>query len=301
MQFKDLLNSSQAGKVALIISRLLPPFAGYRLADAIAERLYKDPNLPMVRAIRLNQWVANGESLSANELDEVVLDVLRNITHNFYVLFHYHNRPKTMQCLMCFPPIVEELIQRSREEKIGAVVAGVHMSNFDLMMQATVLHGLSAMALSLPDGKEAVAWQHQLRRKNGVEVFPASFSSMRQSIHRLKSGKTVITGMDYPVHGVTDCPRFFGRKASLPVHYVQLALAAKVPLLVVGAIQKPEGRYQIITSEWLHLKPYSDHRSEILFNAEMALEVAADLIHQAPRQWLVLQPVWPNLNSSEVQ
>jgi len=294
MSLQDVLNSRQAGELGLSLSRILPKRLGYKLACLLADRIASNHRLPMVAAIRANQWVVRGEQANANQLDQYGRDTLRHIAHSFFTLFRNMNDPDALQELVVFNSKAEEMINRSQERKHGFVVAGVHMGNFDLVFQAAAMRGLRALALSLPQPNEAVEWQHKYRQHVGIEILPASLGNLRYAISRLKSGETVVTGIDRPVSGLRHNPTFFSHPASVPVHYITLALRAKVPLAVFTSYFK-DGVYHILSSETLELKSYSDRNKDIMINAERVLEIAAEFIRHGPHQWTIFQPVWPDL------
>jgi KDO2-lipid IV(A) lauroyltransferase len=173
------------------------------------------------------------------------------------------------------------------------IIVSVHHSSFDLMMQTAALLGFKAQALSLPNPRGGYEIQNDMRRQVGLEITPASKSSIRQAIERLKGRGTVITGIDRPIPGTNYCPLFFGRPARVPVHHVQLALQANVPVYVVGSHLQADGTYEAESSDPIYMQPYSDRRTEILKNAESVLKVAADFIRRAPTQWSMYFPVWP--------
>ncbi len=298
MNLQRILNSRGAGIWALRISKFLSPTAGLSFSRLVAAAIASQPQLPLVRAIRLNHWVVSGGALSASELDAAARLTLGNIARSFYTLFHYIDDPVGMQRQVAFNPWLEALIARSQEKKHGLVVAGVHMSNFDLVLQAAGYHGLHGLALTLPDrseNSEAVEWQHAFRRQSGIELLPASLPNFRQAIRRLKAGECVLTGVDRPLSVAKYRPHFFGKPAHVPVHYVQLALAARVPVIVFAAMQDAQGIYQIFGTDEITLQPNSDHQSELLCNAERVLDVAASYIRQAPEQWSITLPAWPDL------
>jgi lauroyl/myristoyl acyltransferase len=113
------------------------------------------------------------------------------------------------------------------------------------------------------------------------------------AIRRLKGGEVVLTGLDRPIPSPKHRPCFFGRPSSLPIHHIHLALAAGVPMVVMGALQQPDRRYKILFSEEISMQPHPNRDAELMMNAERILEVAAGYIRQAPDQWCVLQPAWP--------
>ena len=295
MNLQSLLNSRRAGKIALYTSRLLPPDLGQRFAFSLADRIASRNHLPLMVALRANRWIISDGKLSGRSLDEAARQNLRHVAHSFYTLFHNMNDPEALQRLVSFPPKVEELISRSQERKEGLIITGVHLSNFDLVFQAAAQRGLHAVGLSIPEASEAIEWQHSYRRMAGLEILPASVKNFRQVITRLKAGQVVVTGIDRPVDGVKSHPRFFGHPACVPVHHIHLALKAEAPIIIIGAILGSDGIYHVQSSDYLNMRRFPDHQTEIVWNAERVLEIAEDIIRQAPDQWAVMQPVWPDL------
>jgi KDO2-lipid IV(A) lauroyltransferase len=301
MNLQRILNSKKAGIWALRISRILPPSSGLRLASFAADQIAKNHNLPLVKALRLNRWVVSGCSLSGPALDEAVRRNLSHIAGSYYILFHYLNHPEELQGQVEFTPEAEDLIASSPAKKRGIVVAGLHMSNFDLVMQAAAWRGLKAIAISLPDENEnqqAVEWQHKFRRQSGLEILPASISVFRQAIRRLRDGEIVMTGVDRPIPNPKVHPYFFDKPASLPIHYAYLAQEANVPLVLICANRRPDGIYHIKTSAEIRMRPYPDRQEKTLANAERVLEAAEEFICQAPEQWCIYQPIWPELQET---
>ncbi len=297
MNLQQLLNSRRAGMLAQGLSRSLPPGLGYWLADLIADRIASRRHLPMVQSVRANQWVVHQGELSTEQLDGITREVIRQVARSFYLFFHYSGDERALDEFIAISPTIEDLIARSISRSQGALVCGLHMSNFDLAYQAIANKGLHAIGLTMPQATEAIEWQHQLRRRVGLEILPATLSNLRQVIHRLEAGEIAVTGVDRPVDDTKCRPRFFGRPAQVPVHYVQLALRAKVPLIIMAAIMRDDGCCHILSSDYIELQSYPDRETELIANAERVLDIAASFIRQAPNQWSIFQPVWPEVLS----
>jgi phosphatidylinositol dimannoside acyltransferase len=295
MDMQGLLNSRRAGAGALWLCQHIPPGFGYRLSRLIATRIAANQETQAVRAVRQNQWVVHGEKPSLSELDQNVLECWQAITRSFFDLFHNLNRPSRLQSLVAYTPEVEALVARTREARHGVVIAGVHLAGFDIVAQAAALQGLRATVLSLPETTDAVDWQHEFRRKAGMEILPANLANLRYSLNQLAAGRSLLTGIDRPMPELKHQPCFFGRPARLPTHHITLALKAKVPVVVLAAVWEPEGRYRVYSSGELELISYSDRNREILCNAERVLEAASELIRKAPNQWAITHPVWPQV------
>lgn len=279
----------------LWLGRKIPPSVGYRLADFVASRVAAQKDSPTTRAIRANQWVVNGENLSTEELNQVVLETLRHTARCTFDLFHTINDPKATNEHIVYGPYAENLLQMNMQGKLSVVGLGVHMSNFDMVAQAAYMRGLRALAISLPETSGAVDRQHAMREKAGFEILPASKAALREAIRRLQDGECVLSAIDRPIPDTKYLPKFFGRPAPLPILSIYLALKANVPIVILANIKQSDGKYHLLASDFLEMRPHPDRTTEILQNAEYILEIAADFIRQAPYQWGMPIPVWPSV------
>jgi KDO2-lipid IV(A) lauroyltransferase len=173
------------------------------------------------------------------------------------------------------------------------VATGLHMSNFDLIMLSAARRGGRFLGLSVPEPKGGYTWQNELRRRSGMELAPASVSSLRLALARLAEGGLVVTGIDRPDPGSKHRVNFFGRPAALPVLHVYLALKAGVPVILLSSVLNPDGIYRVMVSDPIPMQPHPDRGMEIVRNAERVLKVAEEMICTAPHTWAMFYPVWP--------
>jgi phosphatidylinositol dimannoside acyltransferase len=243
--------------------------------------------------VRVNQWVAGGCRQSGRELDDIVRAVLSNHACFLYDFFHNLNDPAAAKRLVTFDQAAQDMLDRMQEAKEGTIVVSPHLGNFDLSTQAAVGTRIRAQIITLNHTSGAYRVQDALRRRPNIEVTPASPGALRQALQRLGTGGTVITGVERPLPGSRYNPAFFGRPAPLPVHHVYLALKANVPIWVISARRLKNGTYTVKSSGPIRMKRYPDRQTDILRNAERILDVAADYIREAPDQWSMFYPVWP--------
>lgn len=295
MKVQSALNSRRVGEYGLRLCRALPPKAGYALADFIAARMAERRNSALVRAIRVNQWVAQGKKLSAEELDQAVHEVLRHTTRAYYLFFHYLEDASWLRDFVILDADLAKLNTASQGGERGQIILGVHMCYFDIAMIGLVNHGLRAIALSLPQATPMIEWQHELRRRSGLEIVPASMHNLRLVIHRLQAGGTVATGVDRPMGEVKCEPEFFGQPSHAPVHYIQLALKAQVPVRLLVPVLEQDGRIHFLMSDEIEMQHFPDRQEELLCNAQLVLKVAAEFISRYPQQWGMTWPVWPGI------
>ena len=247
----------------------------------------------MVQAMRANQWVAHHKNIAPEQLDSLVQEAFRKTGRGIYNYYHFFDKPEVLQRSVHYSDRVEEYIRNSQEGNTGLLIVSVHTACFDIVLNAGVRRGFNAVMLGLPSYEGGFKWQNAIRQETGVNTLTASKSNFRVAIEHLKSGGTVVTGIDRPVPGLRYQPCFFGELAALPVFHVQLALKAQVPVAVLAALEKDDGEYHVLGTEPIPLQTYEDRRTEILANANEILRYAERYIEIDPTQWAIYYPVWP--------
>ncbi len=280
---------------ALGIGRFVPPRIGYRVTELIARWLSSRKNSPMTNAVRANQWVVANEELNSQQLNERVHDTFQHHTKCLYMYYRHLFDPTTTEGLFEITPPLFEVIKKSRDSRYPTVIVGIHMSNFDLVAYVAAQHGLKALGLALDNPKSGHQKQYKIRQRYGFDVVPASVSTIRQAEKRLLEGGTVLTGIDRPLSQTKYFPRFFGRPAALPVIHIHLALRTNAPVVVAAPIMGTDGIFRVLASDPIEMDHYDDKHTAITKNAEKVLQVAEGFIRQAPYQWVMFYPVWPDV------
>jgi phosphatidylinositol dimannoside acyltransferase len=301
IDIQQIINSSFGVNILSTVAGWIPIRLGYRLADFVAELIVAHPGSRMVRAVRANQWVISGERLDKEALDRAVHETYRNSARSIFDLYHYIRNPGTLEQRVVLSATVQQLIQRPEFEQRGVIVAGLHISNFDLFLRALTLRGLRAMVLTIPDPQGSQRVEYEMRKKTGMNLIPTTFSSLRRAIGYLQQGGMVMTGIDRPIPRPKHRPLFFGRPADLPMHHVYLATKAHVPVMVMATIRQPDGKNHFFTSEPIEMESCPDTDMEMLRNAEKVLSIGEDFIRRAPSQWSISLPIWPEaLNQTPI-
>jgi lauroyl/myristoyl acyltransferase len=239
--------------------------------------------------------MVHGANLEKEALDRVVSETFRNNARNLYDLYHYIDNPEATQGIISLNPAARGLVGRPEFGERGVVIVGLHLSNFDLVLQSVCRRGFKIMVLTIPDPQGGRRVEYEIRRRTGMNLVPASLSALRQAVRHLERGGMVLTGMDRPVPNPKYCPRFFGHAAPLPIDPVYLASKARVPVVVMAAIQRADGMYHVLASEPIETEYYLEDGVEILQNAEKVIKQMEDFIRLAPQQWNMFLPVWPDM------
>jgi KDO2-lipid IV(A) lauroyltransferase len=296
ISFQRFINSRFGVGFTLAFARILPPAVGYPFARILADQISSRSDLKMVQAARINQFVAHGERMSAEELETAVTNTLRHTAHCLYDTYHYFQNEEAIQRLVIIGSEARKKLEQIINQSEGIILVGPHLSNFDFVGQATSGSELDALALALPQPGGGYKWQNQIRRDSGMEIVPTSLETMRRAKRLLNEGGIVLTAIDRPIEGSKHLVKFFGRPASLPLHHILLALKTDVPIIVVAVIMKPDGRYEVVHSEPVIMERVEDRDTELVLNAERVLRIAEEFIRLAPSQWSMYYPVWPEVH-----
>lgn len=293
MDFQNFSNSRMGAYVAMLIGRTLPPHLGFAFAERVADRLAPQKDSPLVKAIRLNQWVVSGKRATPEQLDHAVHQVLRHAAHCMFDLNHSLHQLEKIKEKVLLTPNTEELLFGKRPNGQGTLIVGTHLSNFDLGMMAMGLHGLDIQVLSYAQPPGGYKLQNRFRRKTGLDVTPIAISSLKTASQRLKEGGVVGTGVDRPVPDAKRQANFFGFPAGMPAGHIRLALETNASIRVFACHMLPDKRYVLDISDPVPMQPHADRYTAIRQNVEAVLGVIAAYIRQHPHQWLMYFPVWP--------
>lgn len=294
LKLQPIVTSALGMGIALTLGALVPTRTGYAIARGFARRVTRRRNDPIVKAVRLNQWMVRGKP-SPIELDEAVARVFQSQGGFLFDFYHNLRNPNRVRRMVRISPCFQELIDQSKAGKKPAIFVAPHVGPIDLGGYAMALAGLPVQILSYPRVNSGYAWQNYLRRRQGLNITPISQSSLTQARLLLQQGGTVLTGLDRPNPGGGYAPRFFGHPAEVPVFYIRLALKTGAPVHLVTIHAVPEGGYLLDCSAPVLMKSNPDPHIEIISNAENLLELGEKFIARHPDQWAMFYPVWPDL------
>jgi len=293
MKLESILNSQWIVEAGLWLAQRVPPGVGYRVSGWIAN-LIASQNFRQVNAVRANQWVVQGGSVTLDGLNQVVRQVYRSVLRSLYDFYHYLDQPDAVMRMVELDESMKKLLDRNRKPGKGLLMVVPHMTNFDLVGRAVALNGMKLQILSYPRPNSGYQRQNELRKLENINITPMSIDAFRQASEFLKAGGAVVTGVDRPLNDGKYRPRFFGRPAALPVGHVRLAIKVKLPVVVISACRMPDGHYRVWAGDPIEMQPSDDLQEEITGNAETILAEVERGIRVAPEQWAMFYPVWGN-------
>ena len=200
IDLQQIINNPFTVRLAFFLGKWIPPCIGYPLCTFTGDWAATRRDSNVTRAIRANQWVARGANLGKEMLDKAVQETLKNNIRDLYLLYHYVQNPEATQRLIQLDGFAHQLMQRPEFAERGLVIVGLHLSGFDLILQSICRQGLKPMVLTIPDPQGGRLIEYEMRKKTGMNLIPASLSTLRQAGRHLEQGGMVLTGMDHPLH-----------------------------------------------------------------------------------------------------
>ena len=298
IDLQQVMNSSLSLRLISALAQRLPPQVGYPIAYRVAEQIARRRDSQLVQAVLANQWVVSAGALEGEVLDQVVRETLRNSARSLFDLYHYVHDFEATRRLIAFDASFDTIAQRQEFADRGLIIAGLHMSSFDLVLQWLARDGLRPLVLTIPDPRGGRQLEYKIRHETGMNLLPASVPAFRQALKHLRQGGMVLTGIDRPIEKPDVAPRFFGRPASLPIHHIFLAIKARVPIMIAAVYRQEDGKYHVFASPIIEMEDCPNFDDALLRNAEKILVVAETFIRRAPQQWSVPLPLWPQMMDS---
>jgi KDO2-lipid IV(A) lauroyltransferase len=293
---QKLLFSPTMNRIGLHLGEALSPRLGRWIVKLLTNVISQRKNFEQIKAVRANQRVISGETLSEQALEKRVRQVYYSSGVSLYDYFHCMRKEDRIRELIQFDDNLQYFLKRAISGKERTMGLVLHTGAFDLSGHAIALRGARPLVLAYPNPNASYKWQNELRKQAGLDVEPLTMESFQQATRHLRQGGTVITGVDRPWPGGQYHPNFFGKPSDIPVTTIQMAIRTDTPVMILACIRQPDHRYILHASELIELHKHSDRDVELVENTERVLSVAEKFIISAPEQWAMFYPVWPEIN-----
>lgn len=271
--------------------------AGRRLANFAAGVVSVFQGGKMMQAIKANQWVASGETLTRAELASRSRKVIRNILTALFEYFYYYQHEEEARQRIVLSPEMQTMLEDSIQRGKPQIILGPHMGNFDLFGMMIVKLGLKVVVLSYPNPNKTYQAQNTLRENAGMRILPINLSAFREAKKlMLHEGYSIVTGVDRPIEGKDDQkykPTFFGRPANLSTYYVRLARENGADVRVACGVTREDGMFYYDCTPPIALEQYENLTDDIVKNAEKVMRAVEKYILAYPEQWAMFYPLWP--------
>ncbi len=185
---------------------------------------------------------------------------------------------------------LQELTRRT-----GVIFATGHIGNWEFTGFASQIKGLSVGAVARPlDNPRLDEFVRGIRQCRGQEIWD-KFGAMRQTLRVLKAGQSfgILVDQDAGQRGLF--VPFFGLPASTIPTPADLALHTGAPIVCAVYQRTADGRplhFDFRHRPPIYPDPSAPREAERLRLLTLVNKQLADLIRQAPEQWLWLHRRW---------
>jgi lauroyl/myristoyl acyltransferase len=268
----------------------IPPGLGYKLAAQVGTLAYY-LNPRGAAALRSNLCHVLGGQADDRRIKPTALAVFRNLTKNYYDLFHKHTMSEEEATSTITVRNLQYLEEGLRDGR-GAIVATAHFGPFDAMWQIGRSLGLTITAPAEHLEPESLfQYVCRLRDKEWIKLLPVD-QPLLGLFRALRAGKTVALAVDRDLTGSGVLVDFFGTPTRLPSGHVQLALRTGANLLTCFALRQPDNSALLQLEPILQLERTGDFARDVLVNVTRVAARMESWIRRNPEQWLVLYPIW---------
>jgi KDO2-lipid IV(A) lauroyltransferase len=293
MRLQDFASSKLVTQFGISLAQHSPRQVGIGLSRVVAAVIARrKPEIYWT--VKGNLRHILGSDVGDATLHEITRQVFFHAGQTYYDFFHIVNQsPRLLADAVEIPESLIVLIESDMASGQGVLLLGMHMSNFDLVILALGARGLPIQALSLADPGPGFQVLNRLRAIGGFEITPITSVSLRRAIQRLRSGGTVVTGVDRPVPQDRELIEFFGQPAYLPVGPTRLALMTGATV-VVGACHYDAGAgYVLEYTGPVEMVSAGDRRQDTLTNTRRIATIVEGYVRAHPDQWMMFHPFWP--------
>jgi len=268
----------------------VPPGLGYRLAAQVGVLAYY-LNPRGAAALRSNLYHVLGDKADDNHIKSTALEVFRNLTKNYYDLFHKHTMSEE-EATSTITVRNLHYLEEGLRDGTGMIMVTAHFGPFDALWQIgrSLDLTLTAPAEHL-EPESLFQYICKLRDKEWIRFLPVDRPLMGL-FRALRGGETVALAADRDITGSGILVDFFGAPARLPDGHVQLALRTGANLLTCFALRQPDNSALLQIEPMLQLERTGDFARDVLVNVPKVVARMEDWIRRHPEQWLVLYPIW---------
>lgn len=296
MDFYSKIGTPRGQKVFHILSRLMPRWLAYGIINLATPRLAKDRTNSTIQAIRSNQAVVRNLASDDPALDPIILKVLRNAAYYHFDLFKaMAYGPKAIAKAGVMDQTFLDGITAGVARGKGLIIAGAHMSSFDMLLFTLSQRNINAQVLSYRDPEEGYQFQNELRIKYGLDLTPVSVKALRKAIHRLREGGIVGTGVDRPGLG-GESLMLFGKEAILPNGHARLAVQTGAAIMAGVVRKERDKKYHAYGSPLFEPPQTGDDQRDSHEMAQAVLSWIEERIREKPEEWMMFYPVWDEDN-----
>jgi len=278
-------------KLAFGAAGLLPLKAGYVLAGWSGTVISLWPSRQR-DTVTANIKHVLGPQQSEKQIKAVTRRVFRNVMKNYFDLMKMPRlNSRNLNKLIEWQGW--QYLEKSIAAGKGTIIATAHLGNFEVAAKALAVRGIEMTILVEPTGTKAFMKNvNALRQRNGCKLLPVTAGAMREALHLLQKGGTLVIVCERDIQGNGIETGFFGEKTTVPSGVISLALRTGAAVLPAFSVRRPDNRFTIHFEPPLQITDTGDREQDIPVNLEKLVGVIEQFIRKYPEQWVVMEPIW---------
>ncbi len=199
-----------------------------------------------------------------------------------------------------FEVIGYEHLVRARESGLGPIMVIPHLGGWEwaaAWLGRVAEIPVSAVVEQL-EPEDVFSWFKTLRESLNVNIIPLGPDTFSQLVQAVKGNHVICLLADRDIGGTGTHVDFFGQQASLPVGPALLARRTGSVILPTAVYFRGNKRVCQIDPP-IVVDPELPLRQALRESTQQVAHALERLISQAPSQWHVLQPIWPDKTKGE--
>ena len=294
MDLREFFKKEKNIRAGMWLARLTPRVLGYRVAEYAGNKI-AESKPAVYQQLRENISYIPGANHEPGKLDELTRRAFINAAKYYYDFYHVIGKPSSKIIEnVHIPQSLFDQIKQIQASGRGVLIAGIHLSNFDLGSLCLAALGLKVQGLSAASPNGGYQFQNEIRKKYGFYTTPINPQSLREAIHNLNNGKIVAGGLDWPQHDETELTEVFGKPAYVPLGTARLALLSNAVTIVIAFYKDSRPGYQLHYSEPMEVIRTDNKREDIKLNTRQYIAFFENIVSQYPDQWLMFHKFWAN-------
>ena len=187
----------------------------------------------------------------------------------------------------------KELIETKFKEEKGVILLSAHFGNWEYVAASVALQlNIPFSVVVKPQRNPYVSdWMNKVRTRWNNDVVSLGLS-IRKIYQTLKEKKIVAMVADQRGPQESIKVEFFGRKVSVHVGPVVLALKTGAPILYGIPVRQKDNSYKIVMHEISKDNLPEDHEEKIIELSQRHTSHLESFIREYPEQWLWMHKRW---------
>ena len=278
--------------------RLLPLNAALFLGRCIGVLVYYFDTKHKAIAYA-NLKMAFSKEKSSHEIKKITKKLFMNYGENLMELLRMPLLDKTK-----YEDYVQiegkENVGKGLEQKNGAILLAMHFGSWEMASLACAMLDYPYKVIVKPQTKYSKLDDllNSYRACGGNVVLSRGMGT-RDLIKSLKNNEVIGMVVDQGGKDGALVP-FFGRKASMSVGAIRLALKLKVPIHFAIIIRQGKGRHKMIFHETMDLVDTGDVEQDITANLKKITVIMEDYIRQYPSEYMWFYKIWKYSNENTI-